>query len=300
MPLNQQLQFMESQAAHIESAVRVIEHGTTQYQELVDINREASPHADGIVYYSSDGTGEMVDIANRATDIPLVQVSLAQHNVPIQHKALAYDWSDRELGRAMYLGANLVDRKVVQAFRIAEETKDKVFLYGDTNYGWDGMVNNTNITIEAAAGSWETATDEQIFSDVNELIGAAWAGTNAVRICDTLLLPMQALYRLNRPMGADAHQSVYQYIMKNNPYTAVTGKELMIRVLRQLATASAAGARRAIVYPRNRSVLRFHVPQELQFIEPQRDGMGYIYHGWMALAGLEIMEPNAMRYLDGI
>ena len=300
MPLNQQLQFMESQAAHIESRVRVIQHGTIQYSELVGISREASPHADSIVYYTSDGTGEMVDLANRANDLPLVQVSLAQHTVPIQHKGLAYDWSDREIGRALYVGNNLSDRKVRMAFRIAEETKEEVFLYGDTNYGWDGMVNNPNITIEAASGPWETATDEQIFSDVNELIGAAWVGTNAVRICNTLLLPMQALYRLNRPMGADAQQSVFQYIMKNNPYTAVTGQPLMIRVLRQLATAGASNDQRAIVYPRTEDVLRFHVPQELQFIEPQRVGMGWIYHGWMALAGLEVMEPNSMRYLDGI
>ena len=40
--------------------------------------------------------------------------------------------------------------------------------------------------------------------------------------------------------------------------------------------------------------------QELEFIEPQRMGTHWKYHGTMVLAGLEIMRPTAMRYLDGV
>ena len=303
--LAQRFQFMESQAAHIESKTRIIRHGTIQYAELVGISRDASPHADSILYYSADHTGQMVDLANRATDIPLVNVQKDQHIVPIQHKGLAYDYSDREIGRAQYVGENLPDLKVRAAFRQAEEEKERVFLYGDADQGWDGMVNNSAIPTESASGSWLTATDETIFNEVNQLIGEAWELTNASRICDTLLLPMESLYALNRPMGNDANRSVREYIMANNPYTAVTGNSLKIATLRQLnVAATIAGTvtttRRAIAYPRDMDVLRFHVPQELQFIEPQRNGMGWIYYGWMALAGLEIMEPNAMRYLDGL
>ena len=84
----QRLQFMQSQAAHIEPRARMIEHGSIQYPDLVGISREASPHADVITYYSYDGTGDMVDIANRGNDIPLVQISEAQHNVGIHWKAI--------------------------------------------------------------------------------------------------------------------------------------------------------------------------------------------------------------------
>lgn len=299
-PLQQRFQFMESQAAHIESRVRMIQHAYIQYPELVGISREASPHADSIIYYSYDGTGRMISLANRANDIPLLEVQRAQHSVPLDWRALAYDWSDWEIGRAMYVGQNLPDQKVRTAFRIAEEEKERVFLYGDTDLGWDGMINNPNIPVDTESETWDNADDKEIFRNVNELLGGAWVQTNQVRICDTLLLPLNQLVSLGRPMGDSANRSILQYIAEHNIYTQSTGKKLMIKTLRQLDGAGAGGTDRAIAYPRDMEVLRFHVPQELQFIEPQRVGMTWVYHGTMSLAGLEIMEPNAMRYLDGI
>ncbi len=316
MNLRQQMTFLESQAAHIESRVRMIKHASIQYPALVGISREASPHADSILYYSFDGTGEMVDLANRGNDFPLVELLEQQHSVSIQWKGLAYDWSDREIGRAMLLGQNLSDRKVRLSFRIAEEEKERVFLEGDAGSGWDGMINNPNVPREWRSTDdmhqWETAEDETIFNDVNQLIGGAWSDTNQVRICDTLCLPVDQFVALGRPMGNDANQSVMEYIRKYNPYTALTGQPLMIRTIRQLSTAgdsvetpsgtwaNRTATTRAIAYPRDMDVLRYHIPQELQFIEPQRLGTNWKYHGTMVLGGLEIMEPNAMRYLDNI
>ena len=308
--LQQRLTFMESQAAHIESRVRMIQYGSIQHPALVGISREASPHADSIVYYSFDGTGDMIDLANRGNDYPLVQLLEEQHTVSIQWKGLAYDWSDREIGRALLVGQSLSDRKVRLAFRIAEEEKERIFLNGDSNYGWDGMVNHGSIPRQRGAGDWAAADDTAIFNEVNTLIGGAWEETNQVRICDTLLLPVSSFVALGRPMGNDANQSVMEYIRKYNPYTALTGNPLMIRTLRQLDEAGddradlTAGERipgkRAIAYPRDMDVLRYHIPQELQFIEPQRVGTNWIYHGTLVLGGLEIMEPRAMRYLDNI
>ena len=300
MPLQSQFQFMESQAAHIESTVRMIMYADIQYPRLVGISREADPHSDSIIYYSYDGTGTMVDLANRANDYPFVEVSQEQHLVGVHWKGLAYDWSDREIGRAMLLGLPLSDRKSRLAFRIAEEEKERVFLYGDTDKNWDGLLNNSLIPIGPAGRTWNTSTDLQIFDDINRMIGGAWEGVNQVRICDTLLLPVTQFVELSRPMGDDANRSVREYVAANNPYTAVTGSPLMIRTVRELEGAGASGVDRAVAYPRDMQVLRYHIPQELQFIEPQRVGASWIYHGHMVLAGLEIMEPNACRYLDGI
>ena len=242
MSLRQQLQFLQSQAAHIESRVRMIEHGSIQYPALVGISREASPHADSIIYYSFDHSGTMVDLANRANDFPNVEITEDQHSVQIQHKGLAYDWSDREIGRARLVGQNLSDRKVRAAFRIAEEEKERTFLEGDVGYGWDGMINNPNIPRAWHGTSWTTDSDENVFNSVNQLIGGAWAQTRQVYICDTLLLPVDTFVALGRPMGNDANQSVMDYIRKYNPYTALTGNPLMIRTLRQLDTAGDTGA----------------------------------------------------------
>ena len=91
-------------------------HGSIQYPSLVGIERSASPFADTITYYSWDGTADMIYLANRGNDYPIVEVEQAQHNVNIEHLGLAYDFSDREIGRAMLTGVPLPDRKTRIAF----------------------------------------------------------------------------------------------------------------------------------------------------------------------------------------
>ena len=307
--LASRLQFMESQAAYIESRSRMIQHGTIQYPSLVGIERSASPFADTVTYYSWDGTGDMIDLANRATDYPFVEVTQAQHNVNIEWKGLAYDYSDREIGRAMLTGVPLTDRKTRMAFRIWEEIKDDVFINGDSAKGWDGFVNydtsGTNfITLTNAAGAWSGLTGVAIADEINMVLSSVNSGSNQVRTSDTLCLPVaQRNLIATKPIGDNADKSVLAYIKENNIYTQETGNPLMIRTLRQLENAGGtmgSPTDRMIAYSRDMDVLRFHVPQELQFLEPQRRADTWIYYGHGVLAGLEIMEPGAMKYHDDI
>ena len=296
------LQFVESQAAHIEANARMVQHGSIQYPELVGISREASPYADVITYYSWDGTGDMIDLSNRGNDYPFVQVSQQQHNVNIEWKGLAYDWSDREIGRAMMTGIPLSDRKVRMAFRIWEEEKDRVFINGDASKGWDGFVNNSNVPVlTALTATFAASTGIEIAEAVNEALSAVYSSTNQVRIADTLCLPVaQATLMATKAIGDDADRNVMSYIRENNIYTQMTGRPLMIRTLRQLDGAGAGGTDRMVAYSRDMNVLRYHIPQELQFLEPQRRADSWVYYGYGVQAGLEIMEPGAMRYQDGI
>ena len=302
--LASRLQFMESQAAYIESRSRMIMHGSIQYPSLVGISREASPFADVITYYSWDGTGDMVDLANRGTDYPFVEVTQAQHNVPIEWKALAYDYSDREIGRAMLTGVPLSDRKTRMAFRIWEEQKDNVFINGDSAKGWDGFINVANVASPDASATFASSTGLVIADIINAALSDVSDGTNQVRYADTLVLPVEQ-YNLiaTKPIGDNADKSVLQYIMDHNVYTSQFGNPLMIRTLRQLKGAGGtmgSPTDRMIAYSRDMDVLRYHVPQELQFLEPQRRADTWIYYGHGVLGGLEVMEPGAFRYRDNI
>ena len=296
--LQSRLQFMESQAAFIEPRMRIIRRERIRYQDFVRINREASPYADVIIYYSGDHTGEMADLANRTNNYPQVNVQEEQHIVRIAWKGLAYSWSDREIERAMMVGQSLQDRKVRAAFRIAEETKQQVCYYGDSNLGWEGLVNSSLIPVENQTSSLADLDDKGIHNLFNRLIGGAWAGANESRLCNALLLPTREFTELSRPMGNDAGRSVMNYIKEFNPYTEETGQDLMIRTLPELRSAGAGTNARIISYVRDEEVVRYHVLRELMFLEPQRTQDVWTYFGQLVLAGLEWMEPEANRYLD--
>ena len=302
--LQSRLQFMESNASFIESEARMVKHGFIQYPDLVGISRAASPHNDTIRYYSYDGTGTMVDIANGATDYPRVATTRTAHDVAIEWKGLAYGWTDRDIGRAMMTGVPLQEEEVRMAFRIAEETKEDVVLNGDAAKGWDSLINKTGtnaVPIVNSGGEWSTATVDEIIEEINSLLTAIYSETNQVRIADTLLLPVAQMTLLSYKRLPDTGDSILDYIQNHNVYTQVTGSPLMIRSVRQLEGIAPSSEDRAMAYVKDMDVVRFHVPQELQFSEPQRGpGLQWIYYGNMVLGGVEIMEPNGCRYLDGI
>ena len=296
-----QLAFMESQAAHIERESRMIQHGDINYPGMVYIDRAASPYATVITHYSYDGTGSMIYLANRGNDYPLVEVQQAQHNVNIEWLALAYDWSDREIGQAMMMSLPLAERKTMIAFRIWEETKDDIFLNGNSAFGWDGFLNVSNVTIEAATGTFATQTALVIADDINKLLGGVWVGTNKQRMADTLCMPTAQLNILaTKPIGDNANRNALAYIKENNIYTLYTNQPLNIKAIDQLSTAGVSNVARAVAYSRDRNVVRFHIPQELQFDTPMRQYGGWVYPGHGVAAGLEVREPNGFRYMDGI
>ena len=223
---------MESNASFIESEARMVKHGFIQYPDLVGISRAASPHNDTIRYYSYDGTGTMVDIANGATDYPRVATTRTAHDVAIEWKGLAYGWTDRDIGRAMMTGVPLQDEEVRMAFRIAEETKEDVVLNGDAAKGWDSLINKTGtnaVTIVNSGGEWSTATVDEIIEEINSLLTAIYSETNQVRIADTLLLPVAQMTLLSYKRLPDTGDSILDYIQNHNVYTQVTGSPLMIR-----------------------------------------------------------------------
>ena len=195
----------------------------------------------------------------------------------------------------------LTDRKVRVAFRIAEEEKERVVLDGDEEKGWDSLIDHSSIQIVNSGGVWTGQTADAINEEINSLLTAVYSGTNQVRIADTLLLPVDQFTYIASTRIPDTNMTIGAFVKENNVYTQVTGNPLMIRSVRQLDGIAPSSEDRAMAYVKDMDVLRFHVPQELQFIEPQRGpGPMWVYYGHMVLGGLEIMEPNGCRYLDGI
>ena len=91
-----------------------------------------------------------------------------------------------------------------------------------------------------------------------------------MRIADSLLLPVAQFTYIASTRIPDTNMTIGAFVKENNVYTQVTGNPLMIRSVRQLNEIAPSSEDRAMAYVKDMEVLRFHVPQELQFIEPQR------------------------------
>ena len=170
-----------------------------------------------------------------------------------------------------------------------------------------GVVNNSAVTVQAApngAGGdspWSGKTAEEIVKDINSLITNVYTGSKAIEMANTVLVPIEQFSVLSSKMIPNTVVSVLEYVRANNTYTATTGSPLMVRGLLELDGAGASSADRAIAYSRDPSVLRLHLPMPHRFLPANNiNGLKFSVPGIFRTAGLEVLYPKAMRYMDGI
>lgn len=303
------LGFLESQISHIERKVYQTQYPFIQFRNLVPVSTEAAEWADSITHYSMDQVGQAEWFAANADSIPLADIQRNQHRVGVHMAGIGYEYNEEEIAQAMMVpGVNLPAEKAMAARRAAEERLDKVCLYGDSDFGWDGLLNNSEVdksnAPDGAANSsnWDMKTPDEIIKDVNSILTGVYTDSLQVEMADTLLLPV-ALYTdiVSRRLTDSNGMTVYEFIMKANAYTGHTKKELNIMTVRGLENAAASNRGRIIAYRKHPEVLKFHLPMPLKFLPIWRAGpLVYKVPGIFRTGGLEVRLPGAMRYLDNV
>jgi hypothetical protein len=199
------------------------------------------------------------------------------------------------------LGINLAGEKANTARLIYERTVDAIAFTGDAEKGYNGLINYPGVTAAGAGvGNWDTATEDQILDDFNDMLMGLYTGTNEIAMADTVLLPSTALKTIGSRRLGETAMTILDFIIKSNAYTQETGQPLTIRSLRGLQTAGAGNTRRAVAYRNSAEVLKMHIPMRHRFLPVQVVGLTYQIPGIFRIGGLDIRLPKEVRYMDGI
>ena len=297
------LTFVESQAAKIESVVRPEVMAKVRYPELVRMYTDIDPAHDSLVsYISRPGTGKMALLANGAHDQPQVDVEYDEMNRKIYDWGVSYSYTDREIEKAMLVGQRLAADKVKAAYEVAERHKEDLVLNGSALFGWNGLITRRDSNcITHASSAWSESDTTIPFETIRQAFNAVFAASNQVEVPDTLLLPVKASTFLFKMISVTT-MSVWDYIQQNNPYTKMFGRPLMMKMINELDTAGGSGAAGplAVLYNSSADVLRFILPEDLNFLAPQREGYYQRFYGRMNTGGLQILRPKAICYITGI
>jgi hypothetical protein len=209
----------------------------------------------------------------------------------------------------MMLNMPLTAERALAANRAYQQFVENIAFVGDAMKNWTGLVNNPNVNAATVADpadagvdtTWATKTADHIIFDVNEALGAVVTGSNTVEFADTLLLPVAQFNLIASKRLPDSTISVLDWLMRYNVYTARTGRPLTIRAVPQLSTAGAGGVARMVVYRRDPSIVKMHIPMRHRFLPVWQTGpMVFDVPGIFRLGGVEVRRPGAMRYRDGI
>ena len=300
------LNFVESQVAHIEEQVYRVEYPDIQYASLIPVDTSAGEWAKTVTYYSMDGVGRAQWASGKGFDIPLVSTAMKQHETGVFMSAIGYDYGLEEIEQATRLGIDLDGNKAMFARRAYEEFVDEVALEGDADKGWDGFWNHGDVTAVAAPNGasasplWAQKAPEEVMADINNAITGVFTSTNTVGLADTVILPWERLSPLTTRTLANTDTTVLDFVRRNNLFTLQTGQELTIRGVRGLADKGAGGTARMIAYRNSLEVLKLHIPLALMFLPVQVQGLRYVIPGIFRLGGLDIRLPGEVRYVDGI
>jgi hypothetical protein len=303
------LGFVVSQTSIIEPLVYAMRYPDVQYRDLIPVDTSGSEFASSVTYYSSDRYGAADWINGNSDDIPKAGTTRSKFETPVYTAGIGYGYGWEEIGRAQLLGINLPNEDAAAARRASEEMVDRVALLGDSSKGFTGLFNAAGVTpVAAPNGDWGTptvagtASTDEIVADMNAAILNIFNGTNTVAIADRLLLPWTKFQVIaTRRMSTDTNETILQYFLRNNVYTAMTGQQLMIRGLRDLDTAGVSGVPRMIAYRYDPTVLKLHMPMPHRFLPVFQSGpLRWDVPGVMRLGGLDVRLPKEVAYVDGI
>lgn len=300
------LNFLVSQASHIESEVYKKKYPDVQYQDLIPIDTSANDWAQTVTFFSMDHTGKAKLISGNGDDIPFADVMLNKYESSIQTAATGYRYNIVDVNQAMQLGVNLGAEGAFAARRAYEFMLDDAYLAGGIQ-GMNSLINYPGITTVAAPNAaavasplWATKTAPEVLADVNNLLSGVWIDSLTVETADTLLVPETSFVQIGNKQIPGTSMTLMAYIMANNVYTMKTGRPLTIRTIRQLETAGGGGTRRAVAYRRDMDILKAHIPMPLFFLPMEVRGLDFIFPGIFRFGALDIRRPGSVRYLDGI
>lgn len=307
---SQALSFLTQQAAYIEPEVYRMKYPEIQYPNLIPVDTSAGEYARTIEFYSVGTVGKAEWFHADANDMPRADIEMTAFNAPVAMAGIGYGYNLDELGFAQRVNMNLTAERAIAARRAYEEFMERIVLTGDTAKNWTGLINSAAITPATVpadgTGSstlWSTKTGDQIARDINDALTIINTGSLGVEYADTLLLPLaQFNLLITKRLGTNGEGiTVWEWVQKNNVYTATTGNPLMIRVVRQLSTAGGSSSARMVAYRRDPSIVKLHVPMTHRFLPVWQTGpMRFDVPGVFRTAGVDIRRPGSFAYRDGI
>lgn len=300
------LSFVISQTTAIETYVYKQPLPDITYPDLIPLDFTAPPWSTSVTYFSSQGSGQAAWFNSGAYDIPNADVQRTQFETPVAMAAIGYEYNLAEISTAQWLGIPLTSDKAEAAVRAYQEFTERVAFTGDTSKSFNGLINYPTVTVtpvQAGVGgtTWALKTPAEILRDVNNALLGIYLGTNTTGAANTILLPPAQLALLATAMVTTlGTQTILQWLLANNVYTAKTGQPLVIREMRQLTGAGAGGTDRMIAYRKAPDVLKMHIPMPHRFFAPQQIELTWKVPGIFRLGGLDIRRPKEVGYYDGI
>lgn len=273
-----------------------IRYPELKHRQFCPTTGESNGGADTTTYRQYDEVGRAKFISDNADDLPNVDVKGEEFTRPYRMMGVSYGWNYKELKRSQMTGRSLDGRRANTARNVIEELLDYTACFGSPIHGIvDGFLNNAAIPSQAAAAAWNGLAADLIIKDVADGVSRIHDLTKGIWMPDTVLLPLTPyVFIATKPRSTTSDTTILDFILKSFP---------MIKKIEpwyRLATAGAGSASRMVIYKRDPDVLSHEIGQEFLQLAPQERGLRTIVPCIAETAGVQIPQPKAIDFTDGI
>lgn len=287
------MRFVESQTTILNRKANESAFPEIVYPDLVPISVEGNPFAESVTYISSSQVGKAGWIHGDSDDIPMADVGLKAEVKPVYTAAIGYGFGWEELARANQVLEQPLDAlKAVAARRAYEQMVNRIVLKGDKEKGFLGLSNASMWQNEGGASlsNWTSSstTDEAITTEINRVLMKT-ANSGGIPTANTLLVPVAYFTALFSRYIPNARDSLLDYTLRGNIYTAMTGQPLTIRAVAALDGNSASSGNMIVAYKRDPDTLVLHIPMPHRFLPVHQAGpLRWEVPGVFRLGGLNV------------
>lgn len=269
------------------------------------VKTDINPGAANFVYRSRDVKGQGQFVNGDPRNIPRVGQVVGQVVVPILDAAVGATLTNAEARRYQMGYQTALAQDYGEIMKKASEYHiERTVFFGDVAAGFVPFLDYPTVD-KTPATAWSGKGPDEWVKDINDAITAVWTNSKTIHMPDTVFLPPAKYSMLTAAYVIGAGSvgvavSALEYLKKNNIYTATTGKELNIKVLRYLERAGVGNVDRAIIMewnPRN-YVLPF--PLAYQLAQPVPVPLGVEMYAEYIFGSFNVRYPMCMAYIDGL
>ena len=276
-------------------------------RDMFPVSPEGGEGYDSVTYEIWDQKGIAEFVAAYAGDIPRADVSSRSVTSPIKRMALAFGMTIDEIKKAKLTNTPLSTRKADAVHKGHEETLNTTAFYGNAALNLQGLFSHPSIQNGAAPTlDWD---DSVTPATVDEILACFAAGiehvrtaTNGCEIVNAIRVPASLFaYLALRRMSDTDSTTLLGWLKPQLSALGVTKIEAYNEgdTCTMLA-GSTVSTRKVITYYNDTpETLELFVPEDLNFLEPQKDGLEEVTIGTMTTGGLVVYAPLGI-YLQWI
>ena len=239
--------------------------------------------------------GEFADAGDDADDKGKISLTAEDSFLKVFVKEGFSTWTDDDIKEAQMGNINLPQQYLAAHNKIFQRTVDSIGFLGQT--GQTGLLNNSGFSTTAATAPIATATAQELYDDIAELITAQWNGVfNTTE------------YKANRvTMPTDVFNKIAQVILNTAAGSSTVLKALMDNFpgIEFASTFRAdnvdGGGSVTIAYSNNEEAMKMRIPIPLTIGEIIKLGsFNFKVDSKFRIAGLDVLESTSGFYLTGL